>query len=107
MAAKRYAVLNASNVVVNHILVDDPMPKDYWPGYGRRLLCLQPPFTATAPGIPILSVTPSTIPQIGDTVNISNGTVTKRVVVNRMEDGVLVAPAPIVRLTKDIEPTKT
>lgn len=112
MAAKRYAVLNSSGVVVNHIRIDDPMPKDYWPGYGRWLLCLDGTPTATAPGIPRLTITPSTIPQIGDTVDTSNGNVTKRTVTtfSQMQlDGVArtVASAPIVVLSKDIEPSKT
>lgn len=39
MTSLRYAVLNASGVKINGILVADPYPADYWPGYGRYIVC--------------------------------------------------------------------
>lgn len=39
MTALRYAVLDANGVKLNCILVDDPCPQEYWPGYGRYITC--------------------------------------------------------------------
>jgi len=39
MTALRYAVLDQNGVKLNGILVDDPYPQDYWPGYGRYITC--------------------------------------------------------------------
>lgn len=35
----RYAVLDENGVKLNGIIVDDPYPQIYWPGYGRYITC--------------------------------------------------------------------
>lgn len=112
MAAKRYAVLNKNGIVVNHIMIADPMPKGYWPGYGKSLLCLDPnPDLTEAAGLVVLSVTPSVRPQIGDTINTVTGAVTKLVPTviqqpNATGQMVNVMAAPAVKLEQDVAPTK-
>lgn len=111
MATKRYAVLDSDNIVVNIILVDDPLPKKYWPGYGAKMICLSG--SATNPddcGIPVLSITP-TAPQIGDTINVGNAAVTKFVPTSLTQkdyagNNITTSSAPKVRLKKDVEPSK-
>lgn len=39
MISLRYAVLNHAGVKINGIMVTDPYPADYWPGYGRYIVC--------------------------------------------------------------------
>lgn len=103
MTTKRYGVIDNNNVCVNVILIDDPMPKDYWPGYGAKLICLSGAKTASAPGLPVVNVTPNVTLQIGDTINISTGVVTKMVTVK--VNGECIGPQ--VTIKKDLEPTKT
>ena len=38
MISLRYAVLNAAGVKINGIMVTDPYPANYWPGYGRYIV---------------------------------------------------------------------
>ena len=84
--ALRYAVLDQNGVKLNGILVDNPYPQDYWPGYGRYITCefgepdptpptnyeIKPPpreFT-------YLAVRPLDPMSIGDTMNLATGEVT-------------------------------
>lgn len=105
---KRYAVLNASNQVVNVILVNDPLPAKYWPGYGAKMICLDgEPSIPNGSGIPVITgLTLSQRPQIGDVVVIATGTVLRYVPNLIQQDGVTVSSAPQVKLVKDVEPTK-
>jgi hypothetical protein len=108
MSAKRYAVLDASNVVVNHILINDPLPKGYWPGYGKTLLPLEPVDTSNGGGgLDIIKFDKwPIIPQIGDTVDLTTGTVTKYVtkLVVDEQSGATVAKAVDVKLSTDAQP---
>jgi hypothetical protein len=119
MAAKRYVVLNASNKVINSILIDDPIPKGYWPGYGKTLVPLEPvTFTKGGAGLDIVVFDKwPVVPQIGDTIDLTTGTVTKFVapitgqkdekgdpVLDEKGNLVMVASAPIVKLTTDAAP---
>lgn len=110
MAAKRFAVLNSSGVVVNIVLIDDPMPKDYWPGYGKWLLCLEGSANTSkgTAGLTILTITPDKPVGIGDTINTTTGAVTKFVpTVADDGKGTVTASAPKVVLTQDVAPTKS
>ena len=115
MTTRKYAVIDASNVVVNVILVNDPMPTNYWPGYGM-FLCYQGPanpqeansaFTyssllAQFPRTPTFGgVTPYFRLGIGDVVSIFNGTVFRFVPSLIVQDGVTVSSAPEVQLKDD------
>jgi hypothetical protein len=84
--ALRYAVLDATGVKVNGILVNDPYPQDYWPGYGRYITC---EFGEPAPTPPsdqvirqppneftYLNVRPDAPMSIGDSLDIATGVVT-------------------------------
>lgn len=105
--SKRYAVLNKNGVVVNHILIDDPMPKDYYPGYGQYLICLSgTPDLKTPSGLQALQITPSMPPQIGDVINVGTGQVFRFVPGLIVQTGITVSSAPDVKLEKDVEPTK-
>lgn len=103
--AKHYAVFNLSNVCVNVILVDDPMPSHYWPGYGAYMLCLDgTPDLSQGSGIEVISVTPSQRPQIGDVIIKATGTVFRYVPNLVVQDGQTVSSAPQVKLVRDVEP---
>ncbi len=78
MASKRYAVLNKDGVVVNHIVIADPMPDGYWPGYGAYLLCEEGASKdADKAGLEVLNVTPDKALQPGDAIDLQSGAVTK------------------------------
>ena len=115
MTTRKYAVIDASNIVVNVILVADPMPTNYWPGYGM-FLCYQGPanphevdsaFTyssrlAQFPRTPTFGgVTPFYKLGIGDFVSPVNGTVFRYVPSLIVQDGITVASAPDVKLKDD------
>ncbi len=84
--ALRYAVLDQNGVKLNGILVDNPYPQDYWPGYGRYITC---EFGEPNPAPPAnyeikpppreftyLAVRPLASMNIGDTMNLATGEVT-------------------------------
>lgn len=107
MTAKRYAVADATGNIINHIFVDDPLPKGYWPGYGKYLLPLETVDTSNGGGgLDILEFKFDPVPQIGDTVNLDTGEVTKFVpeVKSDPKSGELCASAPDVKFSKDAEP---
>lgn len=109
MSVKRYAVLNNVGQCINSVLIDDPMPQDYWPGYGATLVCCDgtPNLTKSA-GLSVLNITPDKPIQIGDVVNTDTGVVTKFVpTISQDEKGGSVVSAPSTKLAKDVEPTKT
>jgi hypothetical protein len=82
----RYAVLDGNGVKVNGILVDDPYPQEYWPGYGRYITCEfgepdpKPPanLDIRQPPRPFsyLLIRPTSRMNIGDTMNLQTGEVT-------------------------------
>lgn len=82
----RYAVLDANGVKLNGILVDNPYPQDYWPGYGRYITCEFGEPDPTPPAnldirtgdrpFTYLLVRPDAQMNIGDTMNIQTGQVT-------------------------------
>jgi hypothetical protein len=84
--ALRYAVLDAAGVKLNGILVDDPYPQNYWPGYGRYITCEFGEAEATPPEVldirtgdrpfSYLLVRPAARMNIGDTMNLETGEVT-------------------------------
>lgn len=84
--ALRYAVLDENGVKLNGILVDDPYPQDYWPGYGRYITCEYgepdptPPANLDIRGEPrpfsYLTVRPQAQFSIGDTMNLQTGEIT-------------------------------
>lgn len=86
MASLRYAVLDENGVKMNGIIVDDPYPQTYWPGYGRYITCEFGEPDPTPPAdlnirvgdrpFTYLLVRPNAMMNIGDTMNISTGEVT-------------------------------
>lgn len=86
MSALRYAVLDANGVKVNGILVDDPYPQAYWPGYGRYITCEFGEPDPTPPDnldirtgdrpFSFLAVRPTARFNIGDTMNLTTGEIT-------------------------------
>lgn len=86
MTALRYAVLDANGTKLNGILVDDPYPQSYWPGYGRYITCEFGEPDPTPPEnldirtgdrpFSYLIVRPNAQMSIGDTMDITNGNVT-------------------------------
>jgi hypothetical protein len=114
MAGRRYAVLDANNVVVNHILVADPLPAKYWPGYGKTLVPLEAVDATNPAALDVVILKIADIPQIGDTLDLKTGKITKFVPEIKdeeieKEDGsketVQVASAPLVKLATDVDPT--
>lgn len=86
MTALRYLILNEAGLVVNAILVDDPYPEGYWPGYGRYIVCGFGEADPTPPSdvnlrvgdapFTYLTVRPMERCEIGDTMDIATGAVT-------------------------------
>lgn len=108
--SKRYAVLDANHVVVNHILLKDPLPAKYWPGYGKTLVPLEAADVSAGAALDVVVLKITDIPQIGDTLNLETGAITKfqpkreRVLDEKGEE-IEVSSAPSVRLTRDVDPT--
>lgn len=81
-----YLVLDTSGLVLNAILVDDPYPQSYWPGYGRYITCAFGQPDPTPPAnldirvgdrpFTYLTVRPTSRCWIGDTMDIVTGVVT-------------------------------
>ena len=90
----RYAVLDNNGKVINVINVDDPIPQGYWPGYGASLLPSGVPSGTANSVLPVLTVTPSQLPQIGDVVNKQTGAVFRYVPSKINVDGQDVMTAP-------------
>ena len=86
MSALRYAVLDANGVKVNGIMVDDPYPQEYWPGYGRYITCEYGEPDPTPPAdldirtgdrpFSYLLVRPQGRFDIGDTMDLETGAIT-------------------------------
>jgi hypothetical protein len=86
MTALRYAVLDANGVKLNGILVDDPYPQSYWPGYGRYIVCEHGEPDPTPPAnldirtgdrpFSYLTVRPAGRFNIGDTMDLVTGEIT-------------------------------
>lgn len=84
--ALRYAVLDANGVKVNGILVDNPYPQDYWPGYGTYITCEFGEPDPTPPADQIIKqpphefvyllVRPDAPMSIGDSMDLETGHVT-------------------------------
>ena len=84
--ALRYAVLDAAGVKLNGILVNDPYPQDYWPGYGRYITCEYGEPDPTPPEnldirvgdrpFSYLTVRPAGRFNIGDTMDLTTGAIT-------------------------------
>lgn len=77
MTVRRYAVLNSDYVKINGILIEDPFPAGYWPGYGKYLVNEDPgdPDLSAGPGMEVLSVRPQRQMQMGDILIPATGTV--------------------------------
>jgi hypothetical protein len=108
----RFAVLDANGVVVNHILIADPLPAKYWPGYGKTLVPLEPCDCSAGAALDVVKFKIGTIPQIGDTLDLEKGTITKFVpkveqVADEKGETVSVASAPSVKLLADVDPATT
>jgi hypothetical protein len=73
----RYAVLDANGVVVNHILINDPLPAKYWPGYGAALVPLEEADVSNGAALDVHVMKIIDIPQIGDTLDVNTGELTK------------------------------
>jgi hypothetical protein len=84
--ALRYAVVDANGVKLNGILVDDPYPQPYWPGYGRYIVCEHGEPDPTPPAnldirtgdrpFSYLTVRPAGRFNIGDTMDLATGDIT-------------------------------
>lgn len=84
--ALRYAVLDANGVKLNGILVDNPYPASYWPGYGRYITAEHgeadpvPPANLDIRGgdrpFSYLTVRPAGPFSIGDTMDLATGAIT-------------------------------
>lgn len=84
--ALRYAVLDENGVKLNGILVNDPYPQEYWPGYGRYITCEFGEPNPTPPAnldirtgdrpFSYILVRPLAQFSIGDTMNLQTGAIT-------------------------------
>lgn len=91
MTALRYAVLDADGVKINSILVNEPYPADYWPGYGRYIVAEHGEPAPTLPAdlgvrsgdrpFTVLAVRPSAPMEMGDVMDVGSGVVTPAPVV--------------------------
>lgn len=82
----RYAVLDENGVKINGILVNDPYPQDYWPGYGRYITAEAGEPDPTPPAnldirtgdrpFTFLTVRPTSGFSIGDKMDLVTGEIT-------------------------------
>jgi hypothetical protein len=108
----RYAVLDANGVVVNHILIDDPLPAKYWPGYGAALVPLEEADVSQGAALDIHVLKIIDIPQIGDTLDVDTGELTKFVPeikqdVDDKGEPISVASAPSQKFVVEVDPSTT
>lgn len=106
MTGKRYAVLDANNVVVNHILIKDPLPAKYYPGYGKTLVPLEECDVSAGASLDVVKLKIAAIPQIGDTLDLNTGTITKFEPVLKQDpkSGEMTSSAPAQKFTTEVDP---
>jgi hypothetical protein len=118
VTGKRYAVIDKNGKCVNHILINDPLPAGYWPGYGSHLVPLEPVEIGKGAGLDVVVFEKMPVlPQIGDTIDLDTGVVTKFVpqiveqkdekgdpILDEKGDPLLVSEAPEVTLARDVAP---
>jgi len=82
----RYSVLDSSGTKINAILVEDPYPQTYYPGYGSYIVCdfgeddpTQPDLTNITDQFIYLTIRPTEFMDMGDSMDINTGVVTKLV----------------------------
>jgi hypothetical protein len=113
----RYAVLDANGVVVNHILIDDPLPAKYWPGYGAALVPLEEADVSQGAALDVHVLKIIDIPQIGDTLDVNTGELTKFVpellphidekgdpVLDKEGNPAFVSAAPAQKFAQEVDP---
>jgi hypothetical protein len=117
MSGKRYAVLDANGVVVNHILIKDPLPAKYWPGYGAALVPLEDCDVSAGAALDVHVLKIKEIPQIGDTLDVNTGELTKFVpellpyidekgdpVLDKEGNPAFVSAAPAQKFAQEVDP---
>jgi hypothetical protein len=82
----KYAILNEECTKINSVLVNDPYPEGYWPGYGKYITCEfgqsdpVPPqnleIRSGSRSFTYLTIRPNMPFNIGDKMDINDGTVT-------------------------------
>jgi hypothetical protein len=108
--SKRFAVLDANGVVVNHILINDPLPAKYWPGYGAALVPLEEADVSQGAALDVHVLKIIDIPQIGDTLDVNTGELTKFVPeikqdVDDKGEPISVASAPSQKFVAEVDPS--
>lgn len=71
----RYAVLDATGLVLNTILIADPFPADYFPGYGVYLVGADAPAAPVDGRFDVLPLAVSQPVSQGDTIDLVTGAV--------------------------------
>lgn len=89
MSVLRYSVLDENGIKINSILVRDPYPENYWPGYGRYITCDSDQIAPTPPEnleiksdsnlFTYLIIRPNIAFDMGDSMNVETGEVTKKI----------------------------
>jgi hypothetical protein len=111
VTGKRYAVVDKFGKCVNHILINDPLPAGYWPGYGSHLVPLEPVEIGKGAALDVVVFEKMPVlPQIGDTIDLDTGVVTKFVpqIITQKDPvtdlDIQVSAAPEVKLATDVAP---
>jgi hypothetical protein len=111
VTGKRYAVIDKDGKCVNHILINDPLPAGYWPGYGSHLVPLEPVEIGKGAALDVVVFEKMPVlPQIGDTIDLDTGVVTKFVpqIITQKDPvtdlDIQVSAAPEVKLATDVAP---
>jgi hypothetical protein len=111
VTGKRYAVIDKNGKCVNHILINDPLPAGYWPGYGSHLVPLEPVEIGKGAALDVVVFEKMPVlPQIGDTIDLDTGVVTKFVpqIITQKDPvtdlDIQVSAAPEVKLATDVAP---
>lgn len=108
---KRYAVLDKNGLVLNQIMLADPLRPGFYPGYGAALVPLEDADVSAGCklDVHVMKVDPRQMPEVGDTLDLKTGKLTKAVPIvtqttNELDEVITVLRIDTPVLKREVDP---